>query len=218
MALGAATQCTVLIHQLATRGQADEQQLAACLDPLFVINPDSVAEIYPQPVHFSKGLSVLQQIFDSHGLKENAEAARYLLGVLVLQKKFLKINKMQATIGERLEYIGRSRKDGSLTPMSDQEFAEISRVYQDTLSNLTYRIHVGGNPEYLRQPEVANRIRSLLLAAIRSAVLWHQLGGRRWHLFVYKKRIRETLTGIRRKLISVSSFDATTGDTNTNKD
>lgn len=218
MALGAATQCTVLIHELATKGQVDEKQLAACLDPLFVLNPDSVADIYPDPVHFSNGINTLQQVFESQGLKQNAEAARYLLGVMVLQKKFLKYSEMQNTIGKRLEYIGDSRRDGSLQPLSDQEFAEISRVYQDTLSNLTYRIHVGGNPDYLRQPEVANRIRALLLAAIRSSVLWHQLGGRRWHLFLQKKRIRETLIGIRRKLISVNSFDAAAGGSESDSD
>lgn len=79
----------------------------------------------------------------------------------------------------------------------------LARLYQDTISKLSFRIHVAGNPEYLRDHAVADQIRALLLAGIRSAVLWHQLGGRRWHLFFYKKRYRETLVGIRRKLLTL---------------
>jgi high frequency lysogenization protein len=33
--------------------------------------------------------------------------------------------------------------------------------------------------------------------------LWQQLGGRRWHLFVYKKRIRDCVADVRRRLITV---------------
>jgi len=55
--------------------------------------------------------------------------------------------------------------------------------------------------EHLKNEHVANRIRALLLAGIRSAVLWYQLGGRRWRLVIYRKRIEETAGNIRRKLI-----------------
>jgi CII-binding regulator of phage lambda lysogenization HflD len=60
----------------------------------------------------------------------------------------------------------------------------LAALYQDTISRLTMRIHVKGVPEHLRKQAVADKIRALLLAGIRSALLWHQLGGRRWHLFV----------------------------------
>jgi high frequency lysogenization protein len=65
------------------------------------------------------------------------------------------------------------------------------------------RIHVKGVPEHLRKQDVADKIRALLLSGIRSALLWQQLGGRRWHLFVYKKRIRDCVTDVRRRLITV---------------
>ena len=44
---------------------------------------------------------------------------------------------------------------------------------------------------------------ALLLAGIRSSLLWHQLGGRRWHLIVYKKRIRDCVSQVRRKLMTI---------------
>jgi len=56
--------------------------------------------------------------------------------------------------------------------------------------------------DYLQNEYVSNRIRSLLLAGIRSAVLWHQLGGRRWRLIVYRKRVQETATALRRRMLT----------------
>jgi len=47
---------------------------------------------------------------------------------------------------------------------------------------------------------VANRIRALLLAGIRSAVLWYQLGGRRWRLVVYRRRIQHTAANLARRI------------------
>jgi high frequency lysogenization protein len=36
---------------------------------------------------------------------------------------------------------------------------------------------VQGNPHYLAQDHVVDEIRAILLAALRAAVLWRQLGG-----------------------------------------
>ncbi len=46
-----------------------------------------------------------------------------------------------------------------------------------------------GEPALLKNAEVANRIRALLLAGIRAAVLWRQVGGSRLKLLFGRKRI-----------------------------
>jgi high frequency lysogenization protein len=51
---------------------------------------------------------------------------------------------------------------------------------------------VQGEPTYLADKARANQIRALLLAGIRAAVLWRQLGGRRWQLFISRRKILET--------------------------
>ncbi|MGH8570919.1 MAG: DUF489 family protein, partial [Gammaproteobacteria bacterium] len=40
------------------------------------------------------------------------------------------------------------------------------------------------------------KIRAVLLAGVRAAMLWHQIGGRRWHLPVFRKRILRALCDI----------------------
>jgi high frequency lysogenization protein len=46
---------------------------------------------------------------------------------------------------------------------------------------------VSGENSYLESPDMANKVRALLLAGIRAAVLWRQCGGSRWQL-LFKRR------------------------------
>ena len=72
-------------------------------------------------------------------------------------------------------------------PCHDNVVSNIADIYSDTISTFQYRIQVTGNYNYLQQNRVANQVRALLLTAIRSAILWRQLGGSRWQFLFYRK-------------------------------
>ncbi|MGE3106433.1 MAG: DUF489 family protein, partial [Lysobacterales bacterium] len=63
-------------------------------------------------------------------------------------------------------------------------------IYGEHLSTLTPRVMVSGEPALLKQPRLVCRIRALLLAAVRAAVLWRQSGGSRFGLLLHNKSIR----------------------------
>lgn len=208
IALAAVTQCAVLVHRLASQGSVPTSSLLGCLQPVYDLDPKSLETLYPDVRRFSEGIDTLQRSFDSEGLRENAEVVRYLLGMLVLQQHLGRRADLQGQMRDRLDTLSLTAPALNDDSLVDQEALQescnaLARLYQDTISKLSFRIHVAGNPEYLRDHAVADQIRALLLAGIRSAVLWHQLGGRRWHLFFYKKRCREALIGIRRKMLSL---------------
>lgn len=211
IALAVVAQCAQLVHSLATTGRADTRLVNACIAPLLVLTPDSVDEVYPDVAAFSSGLQALQQSLSNEGVKELAEPIKYVLGMTVLQQQLMSVPAMQAIIRQRLNIrhsllADRPETGAGEEPADPQEvydFAVLAALYQDTISRLTMRIHVKGVPEHLRKQAVADKIRALLLAGIRSALLWHQLGGRRWHLFVYKKRIRDCVSDVRRRLLTV---------------
>ncbi|MDX1397057.1 MAG: DUF489 family protein [Oceanospirillum sp.] len=50
----------------------------------------------------------------------------------------------------------------------------------------------------MRQNSNAEKVRALLFAGIRSAILWHQLGGRRWKLLLGRKKILRALDDVSR--------------------
>lgn len=210
IALAVVVQCAQLVDSLATTGRADDAQIEACIAPLLALDPKNVGEVYPDVSRFSIGLNALQKSLEKNGMKEFGEPIRYVLGMTVLQQQLGKVSSMQSLIRRRLQNISvlknsAGNEDNELTVSLPTEYdlATIASLYQDTISKLTFRIHVKGDPVYLKNPRVANKIRALLLAGIRSAMLWQQLGGRRWHLFFYKTRIRESVIHIRRSLITI---------------
>ena len=76
----------------------------------------------------------------------------------------------------------------------------VSGIYQDTLSQLKFRIKVTGSAQHLQNQQNADVIRALLLSGIRSAFLWRQLGGRRWKLIMQRKRLLQTSQNLSRGL------------------
>ena len=186
-------------------------EAAAIINSLLVLNPGSVLEIYPNVSHLNVGLIGLQNMFSNERIRRNAELVRYTLGLLVLRNKLGSNTAMQSLIRERLQSILPLTLSDSFNSdeatrevcemRAERTFEQLAGIYQDTISTLPYRIQVLGKVEHLKHDLTVNRIRALLLAGIRSAVLWHQLGGRRWQLIFYRKRIRDTAVSIRRKLI-----------------
>jgi high frequency lysogenization protein len=79
----------------------------------------------------------------------------------------------------------------------------ISGIYQDTISSFKFRIKVTGSVQQLQNADNADLIRALLLAGIRSAWLWRQLGGRRWKLIWQRRKVQATAQRLSRELGSV---------------
>ena len=64
----------------------------------------------------------------------------------------------------------------------------LADLYKQTLSQLSFRIRVTGNPTYLQNAATADKVRAILLSGIRAAILWRQVGGRRWQLLFSRRR------------------------------
>jgi len=78
------------------------------------------------------------------------------------------------------------------SPSHENVIANLADLYVSTISRLTPRVIVKGEHGHLSNPANANRVRVLLLAALRSAILWHQCGGSRWQLLFQRKKIIAT--------------------------
>ena len=216
IALAAVAQSAALVAKLAAHGNASQTELIASVNPLLALNPSSEADVYPNLGHLNLGLRTLNDMFTQVRSPENVSVIRYTLGMLLLRNKLdaspiMKTNNRNGLqpiqplllIPEnatpwRLE--DAEKTEGQLR--QEQTFEQLAALYQDTISTLDHRIQVQGQVDYLQNNYVATRVRSLLLAGIRSAVLWHQLGGRRWRLIVYRKRVQETASTLRRRLLA----------------
>ena len=210
IALAAIAQCASLVKTLAITGKAPQNEMIASINPLLMVDSNSVEDIYPRLSDLSLGLLTIQEIFSNDRGRKNVDIARYTLDMLLLRNKLAASQQMQDTVRQRLaginplEFVDETADEQAKRQLmyQDRTFEQLANLYQDTISKLSYRIQVQGKLENLKNENVANRIRTLLLGGIRSAVLWYQLGGRRWRLVFYRKRIQGTAGSIRRKLFT----------------
>ncbi len=186
IALAAVFQFANLVEQLAKTGHIPPSEFEVMVNSLFSQNPDSTLDVYGKVSHLELGLRTL---IDS--LKRNpsrsTDCIRYVMGILHLQKRLQKHPNMLNFIGLRLE---KSRQQSEhFSPTHDNVIGGLADIYSDTISTFSFRIQVMGEYQHLQQPRVANQIRALLFAGIRSAVLWRQLGGSRLKIIMQRNAI-----------------------------
>jgi len=62
-------------------------------------------------------------------------------------------------------------------------------IYSDIISPLATKIKVTGKAQYLQNSLVQAKVRTSLLACVRSAILWYQVGGSRFQILFSRKSI-----------------------------
>jgi high frequency lysogenization protein len=191
LALAGIAQAAFLVDQLAQHGLAAQDKLSTCLESLFITNPASTTGVYGDVDKLKLGLQVLEEIFvTKESSLKSPELMRYLIGLIYLEARLGKQQGMLGKIAKGIENSERENKDSNMQLAENPEIInQLANLYQETISTLSFRIQVSGKPQYLKNTAIANTIRATLLAGIRSAVLWHQLGGRRWHFMLKRRNI-----------------------------
>jgi high frequency lysogenization protein len=190
LALAGVFQAASLVKQLAKTGRVDDLYFSASIQSIFKTDPKSGLDIYEDPAHLSLGLHELIRLFTNNKQQKDPEIARYTFSMLHLERKLSENAKMLELI--RIGIQRASNQALHFSPTHENVMANLASVYTDTLSTFRFRIHISGEPLYLNQPYIINKIRALLLAGIRSAVLWQQLGGRRWQLLISRTALLQT--------------------------
>jgi high frequency lysogenization protein len=106
---------------------------------------------------------------------------------MVLERKLMKRKDLLDAITAGIDKAESQREHFGTT--HENVIASLADLYTQTISTLQPRIIVNGEHNHVSNPSNANKIRALLLAAIRSAVLWRQCGGTRWQLLFNRKAI-----------------------------
>ena len=197
LALAGMCQAASLVHQVATDGQLDEAAAKVCWQSLFITDPQHISEVYGGAdclQNLQPGLLILKDLFTQNKQAPIAELTRYLIGMIHLQGKLSKTPNALNSIGEQLDHCQRQVELYGLEHANVT--ASLAEIYTQNLSQFRFRIQVTGSPVHLQQASNANRVRSLLLAGIRSAILWRQVGGRRWHFVIGKNKFQRGLDAL----------------------
>jgi len=196
IALAGLFQACALTQQLASTGRCDESAMETGIASVFRIDAPSVTAVYGSVSGLRVGLRALVNQLDE--TDQGMLVTKMAITVVRLERNLSAhqdlLDKLQTGIvapQRQVEHFGQD---------SAQVTARLAELYTSVLSTLQPRVMVSGNPDQLQQPAVVEKIRSNLLAAVRSAVLWRQIGGRQWQLLLYRRQCimlaRGLLTGV----------------------
>ena len=197
VALAAMFQFSACVEQLAKTGHVNQKDFEISVNSLFNQNPTDSLDVYGGIEQLETGLSFLIANL-SRSPKRSSDCIRYVMGILHLQKQLSKKSSMLDMIAKRLDKSRLQVEHFSMT--HENVIAGLADIYTDTISTFNFRIQVMGEYQFLQQTRIANQIRTLLFAGVRSAVLWRQLGGNRLKAIYQRTAILETARSLHKEI------------------
>lgn len=187
IAFASICQAVKLVQEVAKNGSCDNDILAATLNSIVETTPNNTIAVYGNEENLRMGLESMVRDIDNS--TSGSEITRYLVSVMALERKLESRRDSMSQLGDRIDMLKRQRDHFEL--LDEQMLSNIASVYLDIISPLGPRIQVSGTPAQLQQSHVQHKVRALLLAAVRGAVLWRQVGGKRRHLLFGRKQMIE---------------------------
>ena len=192
LAVAGLFQATALAQQLANEGRCDEQALEASLKSVFRIDAPSVVGVYGNVSGVRLGLRTLIAQLDENG--RDMAVTRMAVTVMRLERSLSSRRELLDQLQQGI--VAAQRQVDHFGQGSSQVISRLAALYSSTLSTLKPRVMVTGNPQLLQQDIVVEKVRASLLAAVRSAVLWRQVGGRQWQFLLNRRQCSMLARGL----------------------
>ena len=189
LALAGIYQAVYLTQKIAQSGVMDISAFEPSITSLTMVDADSVEAVYGGASGVLTGLNILHKQLQG-GDSRDVELTRYVITLLELERKLSKNSVMLNQIAEGVE-VAKARLE-HFHILHSNILSQLADLYSKTISTLSPRIMVQGETMHLQNPDNASKIRALLLAGIRSAMLWRQVGGKRRKVIFGRKRLMAT--------------------------
>ena len=190
IALAGVFRAAALTNTLANEGTISEDELTVSVESIFKTDPNEAIEVFGNIENLSAGFETLINQLGKDSSNRNMDIARYVVSMLFLERRLMKNTEVLDTLSNGVDLAARQSEHFSTT--HENVIANLADVYSRTISQLGPRIMVNGEQSYLETTAISNKIRTVLLGGIRSAVLWQQLGGRRWHILFSRQKYLKT--------------------------
>ncbi|PHS70245.1 MAG: lysogenization regulator HflD [Methylophaga sp.] len=195
IALAALIQAVTLVQQIAETGQVNQAAFDTLLNSLLATDADTTEAVYGDISQLKIGFKQLNHQLSKKKNNKDVGLLRYVINLLHLERQLAKRPAMMDLISREIDQVPQQVEYfGDIN--NSQVIARFADIYHRTISELTPRIQVHGDPTYLQQADNINRVRALLLAGIRAAILWHQKGGRRWHFIFQSSKMLNLSTSL----------------------
>ncbi|MBA59859.1 MAG: lysogenization regulator HflD [Gammaproteobacteria bacterium] len=196
ISLAGVMQACQITDEIAQLGMTSNDNLDSCIKTIFVTDPNTFLDVYGEIGSLALGLKILKDTLSNWIPTKYRAANRNCLAILMLERQLVKSKNTVLRLSQGIEEIRREFESKALGPSSSKTTALLSNLYKQTISQLGPKIIVKGQPKNLTIGVNTERIRSLLLSGIRSAVLWRQVGGRRRDLVFRRTELLSCCQGL----------------------
>lgn len=187
ISLAGMIQAVSLMRELAQTGKINEEAYLASIHSIFQTNPTDIVNIYNGVEGVKLGLEKLIQLFGPR-TSNNRSLMRYVLSLIHLQKKISRSPVLSNQLTQRINQVKKQVDYFHLTHPT--VIANLADAYMNSISTFRFRIIIWGSQRSLGVSENMDKIRAILLAGIRSAVLWRQVGGSRLQLLLSRAKMK----------------------------
>jgi high frequency lysogenization protein len=195
--LAALFQVARLVNDTGFHGRINDAATEPLLQALFEFDAPSTEAVYGGLTRLRLGLDEMHQQLASAD-RSQLHIPQLVIAMIMLAKTVTLSNERLRAIRAGLEAVQDKAVHYPLT--HDNMLAALAEIYRNNISDLSPRIMVKGDELHLQNSSNQDRIRALLLAGIRSAILWQQLGGSRWQLIWGRKKILRELADLKKHL------------------
>ena len=183
LAISGVLRAARIVQDLARRGRTQSEHFRCAMVSVGTVDESDAKKALGGIDSLVFGLDDLTQKQPDAFLMERV---RYATALLDLAKTLGKSPEASGQIGKVLAELP-DHLDGA-EPDSLESIGALADVYTSNLSDLTPKILIKGEQRFLEDPSLVEKVRAILLAGVRAAYLFSQAGGRKWHLFVYRKK------------------------------
>lgn len=185
IALSAVYQAATMAHELANSGAIrDENSLHVSIKSLYKLDAATTEDVFDNKLSgLALGCNSLIKSFNKDSYYINV--IKYTITLLTLAGKLQSRPEMMEAIDRGLQEskVLQNNED----PFNSAVVGKLAQIYSKTISQMQPRVIVAGQPFHLKDQAVTEKIRAVLLAGVRAAILWKQVGGNQLQLLFKRK-------------------------------
>ena len=182
--LAALYQSCNAISRIAWEGKYDDEEFSPLIKSILDVNSDDPLSIYEEPTLLKSGFEFLKKQVIDDIFTRSSETRRYISSIKNLVRRIDTSNIIDDQFRKNIDRLNEIKREKTI----DDLVLEIGQLYIDTFSKVEPRIVISGDNQYLKIDLNAARIRTALMAAIRSVYLWKNCNGSDFKFFLFKKR------------------------------
>ncbi|MDP5031742.1 MAG: high frequency lysogenization protein HflD [Paraglaciecola sp.] len=187
LALAGVCQAAALVKQVARTGEVNEKAFNASINSIVITTPQNTIDVFGSLGELYLGFSTLINQLGNDDKLKDIEITRYVANLLTLERKVSGNKKVMQSLGDRVGQIQRQQLHMDI--LDGQMMSNLAAIYSDVISPVGRKIQIAGTPALLKRNDNQHKVRACLLAGLRAAVLWRQLGGKRRQILFSRQSI-----------------------------